>query len=119
MPVRVFKVDDYGAPPYPELILTTSRRTLESQPELVDAVLTATRRGYAGAAARPSRALDDLLAANPGLDRAEQEAQLRALAADIRPAPFDPAVLRAWAAWDLRHGLLRRPLDVEAAFSWR
>jgi hypothetical protein len=52
----------------------------------------------------------------PGLDRAEQAAQLRALLPDLRPAPFDPAVLRAWAAWDLRHGVLERPLDVRSAF---
>ena len=29
---------------------------------------------------------------------------------------IDPAILRAWAAWDLRHGLLERPLDVSRAF---
>jgi len=41
---------------------------------------------------------------------------LRALLPDLRPAPFDPAVLREWAAWDLEHGLLKRPLDVNEAF---
>jgi hypothetical protein len=25
-------------------------------------------------------------------------------------------VLKAWADWDLEHGLLERPLDVSAAF---
>lgn len=76
----------------------------------------ATRRGYAFATANPGRALADLLAAAPGLARADQAAQLRALLPDLRPAPFDPRVLRAWAAWDLEHGLLERPLDVAAAF---
>ena len=116
VPVRVFKVDRYGAPPYPELVLTTSRETLERDPELVDAVVAATTRGYELAAARPAAALDELLAAVPSLDRAEQEAQMRALGADLRPAPFDPAVLRAWVAWDVDHGLLERPLAVEDAF---
>lgn len=119
VPIRVFKVDRYGAPPYPELVLTTSRKTLERDPEMVDAVVDATREGYATAVADPGQALDDLLAANPALDRDEQLAQLEALGADLRPAPFDPAVLRAWAAWDLQHGLLKRPLDVEAAFRLR
>ena len=68
------------------------------------------------AVANPAAALDDLVAANPALDRAEQAAQLRALGPDLRPAPFDPRVLREWAAWDLEHGLLSRPLDVERAF---
>lgn len=116
VPVRIFKVDRYGAPPYPELILTTSRKTLDSDPRLVEEVISATRRGYRLASRHPSEALDDLIASVPSLDRAEQAAQLSVLRPDLRPAPFDPAVLRAWAAWDLRHGVLRRPLDVRAAF---
>jgi putative hydroxymethylpyrimidine transport system substrate-binding protein len=116
VPVRIFKVDEYGAPHYPELILTTSRRTLDEDPELVDSVVAATRRGYALAVSDPSRALSDLLAANPSLDRADQAAQLRALGPDLRPRPFDPSALREWAAWDLEHGLLERPLGISAAF---
>ncbi|MBK5219324.1 MAG: ABC transporter substrate-binding protein [Thermoleophilia bacterium] len=116
VPVRIFKVDAYGAPRYPELVLTTSRQTLRDDPQLVDAVVAATRRGYADAVANPDRALDDLLAANPGLDRADQAAQLQALGPDLRPRPFDPALLREWAVWDLEHGLLQRRVDVDAAF---
>ncbi|HEX8690789.1 MAG TPA: ABC transporter substrate-binding protein [Solirubrobacterales bacterium] len=114
--VRIFKVDRYGAPPYPELVLTASRSTIERDPELVDAMIEATTRGYEVATEDPDAALGNLLAAVPGLDRADQAAQLSALGDDLRPAPFDPALLRAWAAWDLKHGLLQRPLDVEGAF---
>jgi NitT/TauT family transport system substrate-binding protein/putative hydroxymethylpyrimidine transport system substrate-binding protein len=116
VPFEAFKVDEYGAPPYPELILTTSRKTLEAEPELVDDVVTATRRGYAFTEAHPAQALTDLLASDRALDRAEQAEQLRVLLPDLHPRPFDPRVLRAWAAWDLEHGLLERPLDVGAAF---
>lgn len=116
IPIRVFKVNRYGAPAYPELILTTSRRTIERDPELVESMIAATTRGYELASEHPAQALDGLLAAVPALDRADQAAQLRALGPDLRPAPFDLAVLREWAAWDLEHGLLERPLDVEGAF---
>jgi putative hydroxymethylpyrimidine transport system substrate-binding protein len=116
IPVRVFKVDRFGAPPYPELILTTSRETLESDPELIDAVVNATRRGYELASHDPDAALEDLLATDPALDRADQAAQLRALGPVLSPRPFDPAVLEAWAAWDLQHGLLEKRLDVQEAF---
>ena len=116
VPIRVFKVDRYGAPPYPELILVTARRTLDRDPGLVDSVVAATRRGYAFAERHPAEALTDLLAADPALKRADQAAQLRALLPDLRPAPLDPAVLREWAAWDLKHGLLEEPLDVAEAF---
>jgi len=115
-PIRVFKVSRYGAPPYPELVLTTSRETIERDPQLVDAIVAATARGYELAFERPGLALDDLLAEAPGLERADQAAQLRALRPDLHPAPFDREVLEEWAAWDLEHGLLQRPLDVAAAF---
>jgi putative hydroxymethylpyrimidine transport system substrate-binding protein len=116
VPVRVFKVDEFGAPPYPELILTTSRETLEDDPDLVDAVVAATERGYEFTERDPDAALAALLAANPELDRDEQQAQLDALLPILRPAPFDSSLLEAWAAWDLKHGLLEEPLDVEQAF---
>jgi putative hydroxymethylpyrimidine transport system substrate-binding protein len=116
VPVRIFKVDRYGAPPYPELVLVASRRTIAEDPDLLRAAIAATSRGYEFTVRNPRQALDELLAAVPSLDRDEQAAQLQALLPDLRPAPFDPAVLRAWAEWDLRHGLLERPLDVDAAF---
>jgi putative hydroxymethylpyrimidine transport system substrate-binding protein len=116
VPIRIFKVDRYGAPPYPELVLTTSRHTLDVDPGLVRSVLDATRRGYAFTEQNPGKALGDLLAADPALDRADQRAQLDVLLPDLHPNPFDPKVLHAWAGWDLEHGLLKRPLDVDAAF---
>jgi putative hydroxymethylpyrimidine transport system substrate-binding protein len=116
VPVRIFKVDRYGAPPYPELILTTSRRTLDRDPGLVRSVVAATRRGYAFTEQRPAQALDDLLAADPALDRADQQAQLKGLLPDLHPYPFDPPVLRAWSSWDVAHGLLQHPVEVDRAF---
>jgi putative hydroxymethylpyrimidine transport system substrate-binding protein len=116
-PVRVFRVDRYGAPPYPELVLCTSRHTLESDPKLVASVVDATARGYRFTLRNPSAALDDLLEANPGLDRADQQAQLRVLLPAFHPpGVFDRAALRAWARWDLEHGILERPLAVRRTF---
>ena len=60
------------------------------------------------AVAHPARPSTTCSRSVPGLDRAEQAAQLRVLGPDLRPAPFDRAVLRAWAVWDLEHGLLVR-----------
>lgn len=116
IPIRVLKVNHYGAPPYPELVLTASHGTIESDPKLINSMVAATTRGYELAFEHPAQALNDLLASVPSLDRADQAAQLHALRPDLHPTPFDPAVLREWAAWDLEHGLLKRPLDVGAAF---
>src|SRR5690348_47324 len=73
IPLRVFKVDEYGAPRYPELILTTTRKELEAEPELVESMVDATRKGYEFTEAKPQHALGDLLAANPSLERSDQE----------------------------------------------
>jgi len=118
VPIRVFKVNEFGAPPYPELVLCTSEKLLKSDPELVGEVVSATEEGYEATEEDPGDALDDLLAANRslGLDKAEQEAQLKVLLPALHPAPFDRSVLNEWATWDLQHGLLEKPLDVEAAF---
>jgi len=117
VPIRVFKVDRYGAPPYPELVLVSSRGTTEREPGLVRSMVDATRRGYGFAAAHPTQALGDLLAQVPSLERVDQAAQMRVLLPVLHPEPFDTDVLRTWAEWDLDHGLLEGPLDVEAAFA--
>jgi NitT/TauT family transport system substrate-binding protein/putative hydroxymethylpyrimidine transport system substrate-binding protein len=121
VPIRVFKVDRFGAPPYPELVLCTSEALLKADPDLVDAVVSGTRRGYELTEEHPERALTDLLEANRslGLDRAEQKAQLQVLLPVLHPKPFEMPVLDEWAAWDLQHHLLEGPLDVEAAFPTR
>ncbi len=117
VPIRIFKVNEYGAPPYPELILTTTQKTFEQKPALVRSIVDATRRGYEFVVGHPKRGLDDLLAEVPSLERADQRAQLKVLLPDLHPLPFDNAVLHAWAAWDLKHGLLHKSLDVESAFA--
>jgi len=116
VPIHIFKVNRYGAPPYPELVLVASQQTIERDPDLVDATVEATRRGYELTTEHPQDALDDLLAEVPSLNREEQQAQLQVLLPDLDPLPFDMAVLHEWARWDLEHGLLKRPLAVEAAF---
>jgi putative hydroxymethylpyrimidine transport system substrate-binding protein len=116
VPIRIFKVDRYGAPPYPELVLVASRETLEDDAGLVAAVTAATGRGYGFAVQHPGAALEDLVLSVPTLNRDEQAAQMRALLPDLLPGPFCAEALRAWARWDLRHGLIEEPVDVDAAF---
>jgi NitT/TauT family transport system substrate-binding protein/putative hydroxymethylpyrimidine transport system substrate-binding protein len=112
---RVFRVDDHGAPRYPELWLCTSTRLTREQPGLARAISRATVRGYGFAADHPQEALNDLLASSDGLDRAEQEAQLRALLAADAVDPSDaflaPAKVSRWLRWATGHGILERPLE--------
>jgi len=113
VPTREFRVDDYGAPPYPELVLATAAETVAERPELVDAMVEATGSGYGSVVERPERALDAL---------AEQGAQLEALLAADAIGPsilLDEGVLRLWARWDARHGIVARPPRVGDAFALR
>src|SRR5215212_5889052 len=119
--VREFRVDDYGAPAYPELVLCVTRSTLEDDAPLVRATIRALQRGYGEAQRDPESAVAAMLAAEPGLDRAALQEQLDAVApAFTAGAPafgaLRPSVLREWARWDERFGILDEPLDVARAF---
>jgi putative hydroxymethylpyrimidine transport system substrate-binding protein len=115
-PLNVFKVDEFGAPTYPELILATTRKTLEEEPRLVEGMVEATTKGYELTELQPSRALGDLLDANKSLERADQADQLKVLLPALKPAPFDETVLKEWSAWASKHGLLPEPADVKRTF---
>jgi putative hydroxymethylpyrimidine transport system substrate-binding protein len=119
VPTREFRVDTYGAPSYPELVLVTSATTLNDQPGLVDAVVGALREGYGRTIADPDEALGDLLGAVPSLDAGEQRAQLHSLTeahAFSPPVRLRLPVLRQWARSDLEHGVVENPIDVDRAF---
>jgi putative hydroxymethylpyrimidine transport system substrate-binding protein len=111
---RTFRVDDYGAPRYPELVLVTSSRTFGTESSLLKAMVRGTSRGYALASHNPERALEDLLAADPSLDRGEQTAEMKALDrahAFDPPSRFDLGILREWSRWEVDHGIVeKRPL---------
>ena len=117
---REFRVDEFGAPPYPELVLTVARRTLQREPDLVRRGVRALVRGYEAAAGDPEAALRDLSAAVPDLDPEEAKRQLEAIrpafTRDGKAGVLDPEVLEAWARWEMEFGIVRRRPDVAAAF---
>ena len=117
VPNRVFKVNRYGAPPYPELILTASRQTIDEDPDLVDAMVGATTRGYR-VRLRTPRPKPSTTSSHRSRrsTAATRRRSSRSCGPTSSPRPLDPWVLSEWAAWDLEHGLLEHPLDVGAAF---
>jgi ABC-type nitrate/sulfonate/bicarbonate transport system substrate-binding protein len=121
---RIFKVDDYGAPAYPELVLVTSRTTIDDEPALVRATVRALVRGYEFTLSDPPSSIQDLLARNRGLDAAQVRNQLDVLdtallGASGRFGTLDTLALRAWARWETRFGIVRRLPDVERMFDPR
>jgi putative hydroxymethylpyrimidine transport system substrate-binding protein len=119
VPTRVFRVDRYGAPRYPELVLCTSGRLLAHDPNLVRSVVGATERGYEAALGDPGHALDDLLSETSGLDRRDQQAQLKSLvAAKALPTSghFDPRTLHEWMRWEGDSGIVNERPDLPRMF---
>lgn len=119
---RDFRVDDYGAPSYPELLLVTTGATLRDDRPLVDATVRALVRGYGVTVHDPASSLADLEAAVPGLDASQLQAQLDALEPALSPpgepiGALDPRILVRWARWEARFGIVKRPPDVARLFA--
>jgi putative hydroxymethylpyrimidine transport system substrate-binding protein len=90
---REFRVDELGAPAYPELLLVSSRSLAGDEPRLARSVAAATAAGHLRVERDPASGLDHLLDAVVGLEREQQSAQLEALlAADA----FRPLGARAF-----------------------
>jgi NitT/TauT family transport system substrate-binding protein/putative hydroxymethylpyrimidine transport system substrate-binding protein len=120
--VHVFRVDAYGAPPYPELVLCATRATLVHRPGLARAAVRALVRGYGFAINHPAAAAADLESQVQGLDPQLVEAQLRALqfafesTVTFRPGTLDPSVLATWGRWEARFRIVSRPPNIQAMF---
>jgi ABC-type nitrate/sulfonate/bicarbonate transport system substrate-binding protein len=118
---REFRVDEFGAPAYPELVLCVSRTTLAHRRALAREVVAALARGYGVTVAEPALSATDLLSRVPSLDRAAVLAQLRALRGTFTAGAayfgqLDAGRLRSWAAWEARFGIVARPPDVARMF---
>jgi NitT/TauT family transport system substrate-binding protein/putative hydroxymethylpyrimidine transport system substrate-binding protein len=118
---HVFRVDRYGAPSYPELVLCATATRLRSDPVLARDVVRAFVRGYDAVLADPQAAARALETRVPGLDPKLVAPELHALLPAFRlpggtVGQLDPARLQAWARWEVRFGIVRRAPDVGATF---
>jgi putative hydroxymethylpyrimidine transport system substrate-binding protein len=121
--VHAFRPDDYGAPAYPELMLCVARQTLVEQRGVVRATVAALRRGYDEALVDPESAVGAVVDRTPGLDRAAVQRGFDAVSPAFRAGvtrfgDLDRGRLRAWALWEARTGITRRPPEVGRAFAF-
>jgi NitT/TauT family transport system substrate-binding protein/putative hydroxymethylpyrimidine transport system substrate-binding protein len=112
VPTREFRVDEYGAPRYPELVLAVKRADVANSDDALAKLAAGTRAALAN---RPAtiRALAEASGADEGLMRAELDAVAPALLPPIR---LDRRALEGWARFDARFGILERRPDVDRAF---
>lgn len=115
-PTREFRVEEFGAPPYPELVLAVRRQTLERDPRLVDGVVAALTAGTQAALRDPAAAARRIVEASDA-DRDLVGAQLEAIRPALVPAlRLERPALEGWADFDKRFGILKRRPDVAQAF---
>jgi putative hydroxymethylpyrimidine transport system substrate-binding protein len=113
---REFRVDEYGAPRYPELVLVTERSTLRRDRERLDGLLDALAEGTRVALADRSATVAELVEASGG-DEALVRAQLEAIApALLPPIRLNRRAVRGWARFDAQFGILERVPDVRRVF---
>jgi ABC-type nitrate/sulfonate/bicarbonate transport system substrate-binding protein len=121
---REFRVNDYGAPAYPELVLVTQSSTLQDNPDLVRATVDALRRGYAFTLRDPESSASDLVSEVPDANRDEILKQLDVLTPVFtgptgQPGGLDRGVLEQWATWEARFGITKEPPNVASTFVTR
>jgi putative hydroxymethylpyrimidine transport system substrate-binding protein len=117
--VREFRVDDYGAPPYPEVVLITSRKTLEQRRDRLARALAAIEQGLRDTVADPDAAARDVARAAETSDVGLVRAQLDAVAPVFAEGlELERDVLERWADFDARIGIVERRPDVQSAFDF-
>ena len=113
-----FRVDSYGAPPYPELVLVVRRDELRSQAARLRDTLAALADGTRAAIADPSGAVR-LIAAASSSDAGLVRAELAAIAPALQPPlRLDRQALAGWASFDTRFGILQRRPDLGRTFDF-
>ncbi len=119
LPVKEFRVEDYGAPAYPEVVLVTSRATLDKHRDRIERALAAINDGLAHTRAHPDDAVSKIARAaetkDTGLVRAQLDAVLPAFAPGLK---LDRGVLEQWADFDTRVGLVAKKPDVANSFDF-
>lgn len=114
-----FRIDDYGAPRFPEVVLVTTVKLLREHRDRVVATLDAIRDGALAVRRDPAPAIREIAResgdADPGLIRA----QFAALRPIVDPQlTLHRAVLQQWAAFAARVGTLDAEPDVGTSFAF-
>jgi len=118
---HVFRVDDYGAPSYPELVVCASDAFLHAHSDLARALVRTLTRGYNAVIQNPKVGEHALESQVQGLDPTLVAAELAKLE-PVFTGPehhfgvLDVALLRRWAVWERRFGIVTRTPDIATMF---
>lgn len=119
LPVEEMRVEDYGAPPYPEVLFITARKTLRRHRDRLARALAAIEDGRRDVLAHPAPAVAQIARAAETRDTALVAAQLQAVRSAFAPGlRLDRPILERWADFDARIGIVDRRPDVAHAFDF-
>jgi putative hydroxymethylpyrimidine transport system substrate-binding protein len=121
---REFRVDEFGAPSYPELVLCATRQTIDESPELVQGAVAALRRGYDEVLKDPELGVETMLQGVRGLEREPLLDGLRAVQAAFTSGVPRYGMLREdrlaeWSRWVEEFGIVEERPNVELTFDTR
>ncbi len=118
---NVIRMDQVGVPTYDELVLVVKRGTISDRTDLIRRFVQALARGYESATQNPTAAVDDLVNANPGLDRRLQLASAQATLPAFAPPSGKPwgwqdaTRWNAYGQWMLSQHLISNPAAIADA----
>jgi ABC-type nitrate/sulfonate/bicarbonate transport system substrate-binding protein len=120
---NVFRVEQFGAPSYPELVVCATAAELRRDPSLARGLVRTLASGYGYVLKHPATAEHYLESQVSGLSAHAVSQQLQAELPAFLPrnggtyGALEPSVLGAWARWERRFGIVRRNPDVSTIFN--
>jgi len=119
---HTFRVDKYGGPKYPELILVTTHAVIDSHPGMVDAAMVSLVSGYDAVIANPQRGVDALVRGAPGTNPAAALRDLKAVIPSFtylqeKFGMLDFGRLEGWASWEKRVGIVTKRPSLRKIFT--
>jgi putative hydroxymethylpyrimidine transport system substrate-binding protein len=119
---HIFRVEKYGAPAYPELVVCATRKELKTDPSLARSVVGALVQGYKATLADPKAAEQALESQVTGLSPKAVSSQLKGELPAFRPVgggspgALVPSVLKSWSKWEAKFGIVKRPPSIATMF---
>jgi putative hydroxymethylpyrimidine transport system substrate-binding protein len=121
---RILRMEQIGVPTYDELVVVAREQDVRERGPLLRRFMRALALGHQALRSDIDGAVDELVKANPDLDRKLQQAQVKATlpvffpADDTRPFGYqDVAAWKRYTQWMLDNGLLAEPVAANRALT--
>jgi putative hydroxymethylpyrimidine transport system substrate-binding protein len=121
---KILRMEQIGVPTYNELVIVAREQDVRTRGPLLRRFMRALTRGHQRLRADVDAGVDQLVKANPDLERKLQRAQVEATLPVFFPAdktkPFgfqDPRQWQRYSKWMSDNGLLSRPEIAQRAFT--